>query len=414
MDDKTCVSLTGPRLTEVAVALRDTTEVLAREVAVPTSDSPPWSDFEWRIARAVAVMQGISAVLLASTRWSGPPDWKQFLQRQQHHIAARHHRVSTMLERIDLQARREGITLVALKGVALHAIGLYLPGDRPMADIDLLASVGDLPATTRLLTQCGLSLTFASWRHQVFEPQPAASSCEEFGEHADRPIKIELHTNIRERLPVNEIDITEFLVPVAPHPGITHYRSIAALMMHLLLHAAGNMRAHALRQIQLHDIACLSERLAPKDWEELLNFRPNRQTLWWAEAPLVLTARYYPDAIPPNVIECLDAEWSWWLARVVRRQYVSDVSWSNIKVYALPGIEWSRNPREALEFISTRIWPSAATRAELRHFAASEPNDARIPWYGISQGARILRWVFSRPPRVQTMVAVRAALAASE
>jgi hypothetical protein len=37
---------------------------------------------------------------------------------------------------------------------------------------------------------------------------------------------------------------------------------MAELMRHLLLHAAGNMRAHALRQIQLHDIALLAGKLA--------------------------------------------------------------------------------------------------------------------------------------------------------
>jgi hypothetical protein len=34
-----------------------------------------------------------------------------------------------------------------------------------------------------------------------------------------------------------------------------------------------------------------------------------------------------------------------------------------------------------------------------------------VPWYGISQGARMLRWAFSKPPRVQALLPVRAALA---
>jgi hypothetical protein len=35
-----------------------------------------------------------------------------------------------------------------------------------------------------------------------------------------------------------------------------------------------------------------------------------------------------------------------------------------------------------------------------------------VPWYQISHFQRILRWVRSRPPRVHTLIQVRAALAA--
>jgi hypothetical protein len=59
----------------------------------------------------------------------------------------------------------------------------------------------------------------------------------------------------------------------------------------------------------------------------------------------------------------------------------------------------------------SRIWPSREARLELKEGAAQIPGSATVPWYGISHGARILRWVFSRPPRVQTMLSVHAALA---
>ena len=93
------------------------------------------------------------------------------------------------------------------------------------------------------------------------------------GEHSDNPIKIELHTSIRERLPIAEIDITALVFPPVPQAGLNAYPSTISLMMHLLLHAAGNMRANALRLIQLHDIALLAPRLASQDWEVLVNVR---------------------------------------------------------------------------------------------------------------------------------------------
>jgi hypothetical protein len=64
-------------------------------------------------------------------------------------MAARMANINGLLERMDTDARRAGLALVALKGAALHARGLYIPGERPMADIDLLVSEQDAgPAAT--------------------------------------------------------------------------------------------------------------------------------------------------------------------------------------------------------------------------------------------------------------------------
>jgi hypothetical protein len=231
------------------------------------------------------------------------------------------------------------------------------------------------------------------------------------GEHVDNPVNIELHTRIAERLPVQEIDITPFLRPSPPNAGLNAYPSAASLLLHLLLHAAGNMRARALRLIQLHDIALLAARFVPADWEQLLAMRPGGQGLWWAFAPLMLTARYYPAAIPRDITAHLAGECPWLLVRLTQRHQLADVSWSNIHIEAFPGLEWSRTPLEALKFMGGRIWPSRADRLELSLGAAQIPGAAAIPWYGSSHPARIVRWVFSRPPRVQTLLSVQAALA---
>ncbi len=403
-----------PQLDKVAAALRNITEILALELTVPTDRPPDWDDFEWRIAKAVVTMQGEAQLLLNASSWKVPSSWCKFLHEQRDHVAGRHRRIVQLLNSIDLAAHRHGVALLPLKGAALHSIGIYKAGERPMADVDLLVRCDDVKATTQLLEDLGFEATFSNWRHQLFEQRLGKGSVADFGEHISNPIKIELHTRVRERLPVSETDITHFLFPAVPHPGLNDYRSTASLMMHLLLHAAGNMRAHALRVIQLHDIARLGERFARSDWDELLHARPGGQPLWWAAAPLIMTARYYPAAIPQFVKDCLNVECPWFLRRRMRRQRLADVSWSNIRVYAFPGIEWSRTPCEALRFIATRIWPSRDARAELRRFAMNDPGASKIPWYGISQRARILRWIFSRPLRVQTVLAVHAALAKSE
>jgi hypothetical protein len=402
--------ITLPPLSKVAAALRIATELLARELTAGTEQPPAWDGFEWCIAKAVATMQGIAPLLERRSRWRDPAAWRRFLSDQRKHVAGRQVRISELLRKIDSAARAENIALLPLKGSALHSIGVYKPGDRPMADIDLLVGSDKLKPTMQLLGDFGFQPGFANWRHQQLELRGGKASTAPFGEHADNPIKIELHTIIREHLPVCEVDITDIIAPGLAHPGLNDYHSLASLMAHLLLHAAANMRARALRLVQLHDIALLSECLAHDDWEELVDGSTNAQGNWWAVAPLILVSRYYPRAIPPFVVAGLERKCPWFLLRIARRQCLTDVSWSNLKVYAFPGIEWSRSPSEALKFISGRIFPSRDVREELRRFAEHEQGESKIPWYGISQGQRILRWVFSRPPRVQTLRVVRAAL----
>jgi hypothetical protein len=412
MERKTEGQLKPFPLAKAAAALFEITELLAREIVAPTDQRPPWGDFEWRIARAVAAMQGISSLLSAGLRWKGPDSWRRFLEEQRDHVSGRQRRIAKLLDRIDFSARREGIPLMALKGVALHGLGVYEEGERPMADVDLLVRGADTNAITRLLGKCDYDVTFKTWRHHLFESRLThASNVIALGEHVDNPIKIELHTSIRERLPVSETDITRFIFPIAPQAGLNAYPSMASLMLHLLLHAAGNIRAHALRFIQLHDIAQLAKRFGPSDWEELLKTRPNNQSLWWAAAPLTLTARYFFAVVPAFVIENVNAECPWLLRRRSSRHCLADVSWSNIKIYAFPGIEWARSPREALKFMVSRILPTRESRMELECFNSHHPGAAEIPWYGISQVARALRWAFAKPPRVQTLLTVRAALA---
>src|SRR5262249_18469846 len=111
--------------------LRKTTECLANELVRPSEVAPDWSTSEWAIERAAATMHGISALLLERLRWQGPGDWTAFLTAQRAQILERHGRIQSLADAIDCAAREQGIALVALKGVALHARGIYRPGERP-------------------------------------------------------------------------------------------------------------------------------------------------------------------------------------------------------------------------------------------------------------------------------------------
>ncbi|HEX4242765.1 MAG TPA: nucleotidyltransferase family protein [Steroidobacteraceae bacterium] len=406
-----------PPIQHIAAALRCTTDRLGRELNAPARDPPGWSEFEWDIARASAALHGVSSLLHARLTWSGPPSWRAFLETQRFHSLERDRKIAAILAEVDAGLARQGVVAVALKGAVLRANGLYARGERPMGDVDLLIISGDRAAVPRALESCGYEHAFGIRRHEVFRPLPRAGAgpagmrpAARLGEHVDDPIKIEVHTRIAEQLPVAEVDITGHLRPAEMRPGINAYPSDAALMLHLLLHAAGNMRARALRLIQLHDIALLAARFSAGDWDALLGLCASGRAPWWAFPPTALTARLYRSAIPDTVLTRMASVCPPRLMRHALRRGVSDVSWSKVRIEAFPGVEWARTLRETLTLMRGRIWPGREARAELREGAAQIPGSALVPWYGISHGARMARWIFSRPPRVQTILSVHAAL----
>lgn len=400
---------TLPPLHVLQAALRKTTELLARELAIPSTQSPRWTDLEWRIAEAAAVMQGTSALLANRLRWHGPTRWQQFLEAQRHQTQLRHGRIASLLERLDAGGRAAGIPFVALKGAALYRMDAYPRGDRPMGDVDLLIRPTDFDAARRFITAAGYEPGVLSDRHQLFEPLERTARFS-FGEHADHPIKIDLHTRIAERLPIATADITALEFPAYAYPGLNKYESDAALMRHLLLHAASNMRARALRFIQLYDIALLGGRLGAAQWNKLMATAQATDGMWWAFAPLALTARYFPANVPAAVLDATMEKCPLLLRRASAQHTLTDVSWSQLRIQAFPGIEWCRSPLQALRFVASRVFPSRREVEALHTVTIKRPYGASVPWYGLSHVNRIARWVFSSPPRVQAIYPIRIAL----
>jgi hypothetical protein len=396
-------------LKQIEAALRKTTEVLATELAAPTSSAPDWTDFEWCIARSAAAMHGISPLLSSTLRWRGPESWECFLREQRNHTFLRHQRIARLLADIGARAVRDGIAIVPLKGAALHEIGLYRPGERPMADIDLLVKNTDAQAAARLLGACGYHGTFTMWKHRIFEPD-ATIGPTGLGEHAHNPIKIDLHVKVAERLPFVDRDISALVFPPQPVAGLNAYPSLSSLMIHLLMHAAGNMCVKGIRLLQLHDIALLSRRMTGSDWEAVLP-EGIGETFSWMLPPLALTARYYPGAIPARAIARAESKCSWLLRRFGCGQALSDVSLSNLRMQAFPGIEWSHSAQEAFGYVVNRVKPDPETVAVRKEAVKTYPNSASFSWPHLSHWQRVVCWVFYRQPRMATLSSVYTALA---
>jgi hypothetical protein len=398
-----------PPFKVLAAALRRTTEHFAYELADSTDSEPTWNEIEWAVARSVAAMQGISTLLANSLVWAGPPAWLAFLAEQREQSVLRHERIGALLATIDAAMRERGVACVALKGAALRSLDLYRPGERPMGDVDLLVASGALQRVAAAMADIDYVEAFAIQRHRVYEPRHKTAP-RGFGEHVDNPLKIEVHTAIAESLPVRSVDVTEELQRGGARPGLNNYPDLVSLLLHLLLHAAGNMRAHALRHVQLHDIALVASLLYENDWQTLLGQPRDRERRWWLFPPLALTARYYSKHVPPEILRLARVACPRVLRVAAARQSLTDVSWSNLRIHALPGLEWSRSPLDALRFLASRVAPTRRSLAQIELARRDQPQLDGVPWYGVSHRSRIVRWLFSRPPRVQTIVAVRAAL----
>ena len=396
-----------PSPAELHPALCKVTETLARELAGPSRSAPDWSEYEWTIARAVAAMHGISPLLARSLPWQGPKIWTTFLSEQRTHTRARYLRIQELLHCIDEKAREMGLATTALKGAALHQLGLYEAGDRPMADVDLLVRPADVERCASLLRSLGFRQSGESWKERVFTPVEDSAAAE-FGEHAANSLKIELHERICEKLPRCITDVSDQIFPPLPRPGLNSYPSNGSLMCHLLLHAAGSMAFQGLRILQLHDIALLAKRMSDEDWNEIAG-STSPAVPWWVYPPLELASRYYPADVPTGVLAALRKHCPYVLRALATHRSLTEVSYSYLWVKAFPGIEWSRSIREMLEYASSRVRPNATHMAFRKQVADNEIWAKQGDWAGMSQGRRMLRWLTTRQTRPATMHVIAAA-----
>jgi hypothetical protein len=396
-----------PPLTTIKAGLRLATEALAAELAHPGGPMPAWSGLQWRLATAAAVAHGVSSLFTNHPGW-GDAAWQAFTIDQRGHVADRHRRIASLLARIDEAARMQGIPVLPLKGAALHALGTYQPGDRPMADIDLLVREADGDATAAMLVELGYVESFVVWKHRVFRPA-MGTHAPGLGEHRDTPVNIELHTRIHERLPLATVEITGRIFPSRPRAGLNAYPSVGALMGHLLLHAAGNICHRSLRLLHLHDMALLSARMTAHDWAALwAGGAP-----WWALPPLRLLQRYYPAAVPRGLVRGLAPSCPPLLRLVSRHHRLTDVSCSALWHHTLHGVEWLRSTGDVVRYVRRRLRPPAEARQEHADMLRTQLWLQEASWATLPRRRRLLALLRRPLPRMDTLYVVRAALAAA-
>ncbi|HEY1865611.1 MAG TPA: hypothetical protein VGG55_00975, partial [Candidatus Acidoferrales bacterium] len=97
--------------------------------------------------------------------------------------------------------------------------------------------------------------------------------------------------------------------------------------------------------------------------------------------------------------------------RIARNYRLSDVSLSYPWIEALPGIAWSQSVAEVVDYIGGRIWPDTEMLRQRDLRVETDFVASQTEWCRLSQRQRLLRWMTSRPLRVETLYAVRMALA---
>ena len=390
-------------------ALREVTARLTREVVEPQAAAPTWNELEWGVARAACSLHGLSALLARRLTWQGPAGWQRFLEEQHAQMVARDARIARQLVQLDGAFAAAGIACLALKGSALRALQVYEPGERPQSDVDLLVERDRLDSCAAPLAALDFEFKYETRRHRVYAP-PSTAAPRHFGENSGNPLTVELHTRVTEELPVESVDITASLRPAQLRAGVNGYASRAALMRHLGLHTAGGLRTHTMRFIQILDLARMARRMEPADWQELLSADESGARSWWLFPPLVMAARHVPGSIPATVLAELRALCTPRLVEHYERASIYEASWSNLRIAALPGIEWSRSAGETVRLARSRIWPNREALGDISATLVAQPQHALIRWYGVSHAERIVRWLFTRTPRVQTMSVVSTAL----
>jgi hypothetical protein len=229
------------------------------------------------------------------------------------------------------------------------------------------------------------------------------------GEHRDTPVNIELHVRIQERLPVSVADITGRIFPRDPRPGLNGYASTAALMAHLLLHAAGGLCNRSLRLMHLQDLALLSARMGGGDWRELVESGDGASS-WWAWPPLRMVDRYYPRLVPVDVLARLERQCPLPLRMFSRRQTMTAASCSELWLHPLAGIEWSRSAGDAARYLKNRARPSQEAIRERADMVRTQLWLQGQAWPRMSHARRAIGWLLRPVPRMDVLYAVRAAM----
>ncbi len=249
----------------------------------------------------------------------GPGGWTQFLDRQRAHTAERQSRTADLLQSIGRRAGELDVAAVALKGSALHAMGIYACGDRPMADIDLLVRPADEQRMVEVFEELGFREQKKSWKERCFVP-PSRGVRRSWGRMAQTISNSSSMWKICERLPWRITDVSELIFPLFPKAGIEQLSLKGGIDDSSPAACGGSdgvSVAAASASSRYRSTVVVDDR---DDWNEFLESGTDIRRSWWAFPPLNLCSRYYSRAIPEPVLSSMAEICPSLLARACRAE----------------------------------------------------------------------------------------------
>jgi len=277
-------------------------EQVARWLTEAEPQDPGWSLETWKRFRTVCLVHGVGPLMyerLGEAAWleAGIRDW---LAGQYRLNEARLVKMQAELGAVLALFRAQGPAVMPLKGSLLAALVYPQAALRPMADLDLLIQSGDFEQSALLLRQLGYEETVTHWKHTEFLKPDNRAVVDRTGEHPDNPRGIELHSYCRETFGGPTLDLTERMwreTTTGPLLGTeAQWPALAALWLHLLVHASYHFWQGKGRLIHLVDLWLLSPHISEP--ERILQGVDARYTY----PALALCRRYFPQTLAEAIL----------------------------------------------------------------------------------------------------------------
>jgi Uncharacterised nucleotidyltransferase len=303
-----------PATGQPAAFLAELCDLLAVWVAAAPPPLPPrWSAPTWERFRRAAQVHGVAPLL--GRRLQRAAGWPEtaagaWLTGQYAANRRRVERLHRELRAVLDRFAAASVPLMPLKGAVLGPSLYADPGERPMADLDLLVRREHFEQGVALLGELGYEPVFSGRKHWTLARAGDREIVEPDGEHPDNPRPIELHPACGEWLDDTRIELTDLLWGSARQGLLlgapAWLPDAAAHWLYLLVHATHHILINRFRLIMLLDLVRLEPHLPPGGATGPLAALAFPQLPEAAAralyAPLALLERYFP-AAPPDAAD---------------------------------------------------------------------------------------------------------------
>lgn len=355
---------------------------IAGWLAEPEPKNPSWPSETWETFQFVCRVHGVAPLLrqkIGGAAWLAKPT-RSWLAEQYAFNSRRIAKMHAELKEILALFGQHNIPLMPLKGSIISVEYYQDPGQRPMADLDLLIRAENFEAGARLLNRLGYERAVTHWKHIEFSRpgnrQVVSTTCE----HPDNPRKLELHLRCRETFGGPTLDLTEMMWEHATRGDLlgeqTLLPTIEALWLHGLVHATYHIWQGRGRLIHLIDLARLSPHLAnPQRWLAKVDAR-------FTYPALALQQQYLPgslgDALLANQQQRVSVGFRQWVDTLdlVNTSYLNS---KPVGLYVVKAIKFSEGrPAEMLRLLRFALLPG------LEEIALDHPRlaQSKAPWLG--------------------------------